>query len=79
VAARLGALATYGLPDGYWDAYRAELLAVTAEDVHRAARERLHPAAAVVVITADADAVRPALEALGEGAVEVVDPETLLR
>jgi hypothetical protein len=79
VAARLATLATYGLPDGYWDGYRAQLLAVTGEAVHRAAVDRLAPGRAVVAISADADRVRADLEALGEGVVEVVDPEQLLR
>jgi hypothetical protein len=79
VAARIASLATYGLPEGYWDGYRHALLAVTPEDAHLAALARLHPEHAVVAVSADADGVRAALEALGEGAVEVVDPDQLLR
>lgn len=79
VAARLAALATYGLPDGYWDAFRAELLAVTPADALEAARRRLHPDRAVVAVCADAERVRGELEALQVGPVEVIDPDAVLR
>ena len=79
VAARLAALATYGLPDGYWDEYRTQLLGVTPEQAHAAAVARLEPERAVVAVCADATEVSEALNALGEGEVRIVDPEELLR
>lgn len=77
VAGKLNTLFTYGLPDDEWDTYRDRVLAVTAEDVLRAARERLWPDRSVVVVAADADAVRGPLEAAGVGPVTVVTAEEL--
>jgi zinc protease len=79
VAARLASIATYGLPDDYWDGYRAQLLEVSAEAAHAAAQARLQPGRAVVAVTADADRVRTELEALDAGPVVVVDPAAVLR
>ena len=77
VAGKLNTLATYGLPDDYWDGYREELLAVTAADVLDAARRRLWPDRAAVVIAGDAARIRGELEALGVGEVGVLDPAEL--
>ena len=62
-----------GLPDGYWDAYRKQLRATTAEDAARAAATLYAPETALVVVAGDADAIGPALATFGE--VTVVDPE----
>lgn len=77
VASRLAELELYGLPHDYFDLYPSGILAVTAEDALRAAREHLHPEAAAVVIVGDAAKIRPELEALGLGPVETIDPATL--
>jgi zinc protease len=77
VAGKLSTLATYGLPDDYYDHYRDGLLAVTAADVQDAARRRLWPNRAAVVIAGDAEAIRGELEALDVGPVLVVGPESL--
>ena len=78
VAARLAGLVTYGLPFDYYRSHRERILAVTADEVLQAARRRLHPERAVVVVAGDADRVRAPLEALGIGTVEVVDPAEVL-
>ena len=77
LAGRLSTLAIYGLPDDYWDHYREGLLAVTAEDVQDAARRRLLPDRAAVIVVGDAAQLRAPLEALGMP-VEVVDPAAVL-
>ena len=77
VATRLVTIATYGLPDDYYQHYRDDILAVTAEDVLEAAQRRLWPDRAAVVVAGDAAKVRGPLEELGLGPVEVVDPSTL--
>ncbi len=74
VAGKLVTSATFGLPDDYWDRYRDRIMAVAAEDVLQAAQKYLRPDSATVVVAGDADVVRPALEALGEGEVLVIDP-----
>jgi zinc protease len=77
VAGRLSTIATYGLPDDYFAHYREGLLAVTAADVLEAARTRLWPDRAVVVVGGDAARVRGELEALEIGPVVVMDPDAL--
>jgi zinc protease len=79
LASRLTTLVVYGLPDDYWDGYRERILAVGADDALRAARERLHPEAATVVVVGDAKALRAGLEALEVGPVVEVDPAEVLR
>lgn len=78
VAGKLQTLFTYDLPRDYYATYRDRVMAVTAEDVQAAARTHLHPEHAVVVVAGDAERVVPALEALGEGPVEVVEPAEVL-
>jgi predicted Zn-dependent peptidase len=77
VASKLSTIATYGLPDDYYDHYRDGLLSVTAADVQDAAERRLWPDRAAVVIAGDAEKIRSELEALDVGPVEVVDAEEL--
>ncbi|HEX2202456.1 MAG TPA: pitrilysin family protein [Longimicrobium sp.] len=77
VAGKLTTISTYGLPDDYYQGYRDSILAVTAEDVLEAARRRLWPERAAVIVAGDAEQLRGPLEELGIGPVEIVDPETL--
>lgn len=78
LAARLASLAVYGFPDDYWDGYRERILAVTPPDVQAAARARLFPDRAAVVVVGDAARIRGELEALDAGPVEVVAAEEVL-
>lgn len=78
LAGRVSTLAVYGLPNDYFDHYRDGLLAVTPEDVREAARRRLMPDRAAVVVVGDASELRGPLEALGIGPVEVVDADAVL-
>jgi zinc protease len=78
LAGRLSTLAVYGFPNDYFDHYRDGLLAVTPEDVREAARRRLMPDRAAVVVVGDASELRGPLEALGIGPVEVVDADAVL-
>ena len=77
VGGKLGATFTYDLPDDYWDTYRDRIVSVTADEVLEAARARLWPERAAVVIAGDAAAIRGPLEELNLGPVEVLDPATL--
>jgi predicted Zn-dependent peptidase len=61
-----------GLPADSLDTYRDRVLAATLDDVRRAARERLHPERAAIVVVGPAADLAPALEGLGP--VEVVKP-----
>jgi zinc protease len=75
IAAALGNLVIYGLPDDYFDRYREHVRAVTAPAVLAAARAHLHPEQMQVVAVGDPGVVRAPLEALGIGPVAVYDTE----
>ena len=79
IAGKLSTIAIFGLPDDYYQTYRDRLVAVTREQVREAARRRLMPDRAAVVVVGDAARLREPLEALGVGPVQVVDPAELLR
>jgi predicted Zn-dependent peptidase len=64
---------TFGLADGYWDAYRAQLRATDAVAVEGAARRLYTPTRSLIVVAGDAEVIAPALARFGE--VTVVDPE----
>ena len=66
---------THGHPDDHFDRLRAEIQAVTADEVSAAAAARLRPDEAVAVVVGDASVVGAELEAAGLGAVEVVRDE----
>ena len=74
IAGALGALVRYGLPDDYYDTYRARIRSVTAADVLRVAQAHLHPGAIQMLVVGDVNAVRPSLEALNFGPIEVIEP-----
>jgi zinc protease len=74
VAARIGELLVYGLPDDFFSTYRDRIRAVTPEDVLDAGRTVLRPDEMVILVVGDAKEVRSPLEALDLGAVEVVPP-----
>jgi zinc protease len=63
----------YDLPADYWETYPARVMAVTAEDVQRVARQYVNPQTQQVVVVGDASKIRPVLEKFG--AVEVYDAE----
>jgi len=77
VASKLTSIATYGLPDDYYEHYRDQLLSVTAADVQGAAQRRLWPDRAAVVVAGDAEKIRLELEALDLGPVVLADPAEL--
>ncbi|HYY93818.1 MAG TPA: pitrilysin family protein [Pyrinomonadaceae bacterium] len=63
----------YDLPADYWETYPARVMAVTAEDVQRVARQYVNPQTQQVVVVGDASKIRPVLEKFGS--VEVYDAE----
>lgn len=64
---------TFGLPDGYWDAYRQQVRVTEAPDAAAAAKKVFSTDRAIVVVAGDADVIGPELAKFGE--VTVVDPE----
>jgi len=63
---------TFGLPDGYWDAYRSQLRATEAKDVADVV-PKLFSDKDLIVVAGDADAIGGELARFGE--VTVLDPE----
>jgi hypothetical protein len=63
----------FGLPDGYWDAYRKQLRAIDRSQVEAAAKKLYTLDRALVVVAGDADLIAADLAQIGD--VTVVDPE----
>lgn len=55
----------YGLPDDYWEAYPAKIMAVTAADVQRVARQYVNPQTQQIVVVGDAKKIKTILEKFG--------------
>ena len=55
----------YGLPDDYWETYPAKIMAVTADDVQRVARQYVNPQTQQIVVVGDAKKIKPILEKFG--------------
>ncbi|MEA2623713.1 MAG: zinc protease [Chloroflexota bacterium] len=72
VAAALGGLVVFELPDDELDRYRPAVAAVTADDVLTAARAHVRPDDACIVIVGDAAGFEADLRDAGLGEVEVV-------
>ena len=74
IASALALQAIYGLPADYYDTYRANILAVTADDILRVAQTHFDPMKLQVVAVGDAAVISESLEKLNIGAVTVSDP-----
>lgn len=73
VAGQLAGLNVFGLPLGTIPADIAAISKLTAADVQRAARKYIDPEHLTVVIVGDIATIRPGIEALGLGPIEVRD------
>jgi predicted Zn-dependent peptidase len=73
LAAQLSGLLVFGLPLQYYATYVPHIMAVTAADVQRVAREYIRPDRMSVVIVGDVSKIRPGIEALRLGTIEQVD------
>lgn len=71
IAHRLAELAVHGLPDDYWNRYAELVRKVTAEDVRRFAASGLDPAKLTLVLVASPEAVKPQLQDVAVGPIEV--------
>jgi zinc protease len=72
VAARIGEIQIYDLPDGFFGTYRDEIRKVTRESALEAGRAAIRPEELTVVVVGDAASVQGPLEELGLGSLEVV-------
>ena len=70
---QMSRLAIFGLPDDYYSTTIANLEAVTLEDVHRVASERIDDKHLVVLVVGDRNIVEPGLRELGLPIVPVDD------
>jgi hypothetical protein len=68
-------MVTYGLPADYFDRYRANIRAVTANDVLRVAHAHIRPEQFQIVAVGDPTVVREPMEQLGLGPVRLYDAE----
>jgi zinc protease len=79
VAGRFGEMATYGLDAGFLSTFVQRILAVTADDVQRVAREHVRPDRSVVVVVGDRSLVEEPVRALGLAPVEVRDASEFMQ
>jgi zinc protease len=73
IAGLVSELRTYGFPDNYWDGFRAEIQAVTAQAALQAAQKYIKPNEALIVVVGKAAAVKDAVSAYGP--VKVIDTD----
>jgi zinc protease len=73
VASAVASASVFGLEDDYFTTYRANVRAVTAADVRRAAETYLHPDELLILAVGDAESIREPMAALGVG-VPTVHP-----
>jgi zinc protease len=74
VAARIGGLLIYDLPDDYFGTYRERIRSVTRAAVTEAGQAVLRPKELIVVVVGDAEQIAEPLRDLGIGPVEVAPP-----
>jgi zinc protease len=74
IASALASQAIYNLPDEYYDTYRANIRAVTADDILRVAQTHFDPSRLQVLAVGDPALIAEPLAALDIGAVTITDP-----
>jgi zinc protease len=75
IANALASLVAYGLPNDYYDTYRANIRSVSQAEILRVARAHLHTDRVQIVAVGDPAVVRGPLEAIDAGPVLVYDAE----
>jgi predicted Zn-dependent peptidase len=75
---RLEELVVYGLPDDYFERYVPNVLAVTAQDVQRAAERYIQTGRFKVLVVGDRRIVEPGIRALDLGPVRVMTADDVL-
>lgn len=79
VAQRIAQLVVYGLPLDYYNSYVQQIMAVSAADVQRVAREYVRPDRSAVVVVGDQRTIEAGLRALPVGALEIRRAEEFVR
>lgn len=75
IAAALGTLVVYDLPDDWYDEYRERVRAVSTEDVLAAAQRHLTPDALQMVVVGNPTSVRDRLATMDFGPLHVYDAD----
>jgi zinc protease len=75
MVASFAALVRLGLPDDHYAGYATRVQKVTAKQVRAVAKTLLGKGKLVIVVIGDAAVLRPGLEALGLGPVQLTSPE----
>jgi predicted Zn-dependent peptidase len=78
IAGQLGQLYIHELPEGYFNEYVQQILAVTKEDVMRVAREYIDPQRVAVIVVGDREQIEAGVQALDLGPVHVLSVEDVL-
>lgn len=73
MTAQVEDLLRFGLPLTYYDDYVGKIMAITAQDVQRVARQYLQPERFSIVVVGDLATIRPGIEALNLGPISVRD------
>jgi zinc protease len=71
IASALANLATFGLPEDYYDTYRENIAAVTTRHVLNAARKYVKPEELQIVVVGNSELIRQPVESLSIGPVSV--------
>jgi zinc protease len=66
IANRIAMIVLYGLDRDYYDTYRDKLAALTVTDLHRVARQYLHPDALTIVASGNVQALQSGMGEFGE-------------
>ena len=78
IAYQLDEMATYGLPEDYFNRYVDNILSVSDQDVQRSAERYIDPARMLVVLVGDRAAIEQSVRALTLGPVETLTVDDLL-
>ena len=73
IAGAIANLVIFGLPEDYFDVYRANVRRVNTRTVLEAARKHLHPDTLQLLVVGDPAVVRQPLEGLGFGPVSLYE------
>lgn len=74
MAGQLAELLTFGQDPAFFESYVRNVMGVTADDVRRVAGTWINPDRMVIVVVGDLEKVRPAIERLGLGPIELREP-----
>jgi predicted Zn-dependent peptidase len=78
IASQLNELVTYGLPDDYFNNYVQHVLAVTKDDVERAAKKYIDPEKVAIIVAGDQKQIEAGVKALNLGPLHTLTIDDVL-